>query len=153
MIKAWAGALRTQFIIPTGRDKIYVISLSAGAFVNLVLNLLLIPKISGVGAIVGTLAAEFSVCFLQFFWCRREIDIKNYLINGFGFCAIGLIMLIVVEALSHISGNAAVTMLIQIISGAAVYILISCCFMIKIRKDPALVNEGLKMLRIKYRFK
>lgn len=153
VIKAWAGALRTQFIIPTGRDKIYVISLTTGAVVNLILNALLIPRINGVGAIIGTLAAEFAVCFLQFFWCRKDIDIKNYLINGFSFCAIGAIMFFVVEALSHISSSALITLAVQVICGVVVYTLIGCFYMVKIRKNPVLVNEGLKMLRIKYRFK
>lgn len=153
IIKAWAGALRTQFIIPTGRDKIYVVSLTSGAIVNLILNALLIPRMNGVGAIIGTLAAEFTVCFIQFFCCRKEIDIKNYLINGIAFCIIGAIMLIAVEALSHISSQAVVTMAVQVSCGAVVYILLGCLYMIKVRKNPTLVNEGLKLLRIKYRFK
>ena len=153
VIKAWAGALRTQFIIPTGRDKIYVASLTTGAFVNLILNSLLIPSMNGVGAIIGTLAAEFSVCFIQFFWCRKDIDIKNYLINGISFCAIGAIMFFVVEALSHISSSVLITMAVQVVCGAVVYVLLGCFYMLRIRKNPVLVNEGLKMLRIKYRFK
>lgn len=153
VIKAWAGALRTQFIIPTGRDKIYVFSLTTGAIVNLIINALLIPKINGVGAIIGTLAAEFAVCFIQFFLCRRDIDIKNYLINGFSFCIIGAIMFFAVEALSHVSKSSLVTMAVQVSCGAVVYVVIGCFYMVIIRKDPVLVNEALKMLRIKYRFK
>ena len=153
VIKAWAGALRTQFIIPTGRDKIYVISLTTGAIVNLILNALLIPRINGVGAIIGTLAAEFAVCFIQFFWCRKDIDIKNYLINGFSFSIIGAIMFFVVEALSHFSSSALITMAVQVVCGALVYVFLGFFYMIKIRKNPVLVNEGLKMLKIKYRFR
>lgn len=153
VIKAWAGALRTQFIIPTGRDKIYVISLTTGAIVNLIINALLIPKMNGVGAIIGTIAAEFAVCFIQFYKCRRDIDIKNYMINGFSFCVVGAIMFLAVEALSHISNHALITMSVQIVCGAIIYVTLGCFYMIKIRKNPVLVNEGLKMLRIKYRFK
>ena len=60
VMKGWAGALRTQFIIPTGRDRIFVTSLSAGAVVNLILNAILIPRYSGVGAIIGTIASAQS---------------------------------------------------------------------------------------------
>lgn len=153
IFKGWAGALRTQFIIPTGRDKIYVVSLTTGAIVNLILNALFIPSMNGVGAIIGTIAAEFDVCFIQFFWCRKDIDIKNYLINGFSFCIIGAIMFFVVEAPSHVSSSLLITMVVQVLCGAAVYIVLGCFFMVKIRKNPVLVNEGLKMLRIRYRFK
>ena len=121
--------------------------------VNLILNALFIPSMNGVGAIIGTIAAEFAVCFIQFFWCRKDIDIKNYLINGFSFCFIGVIMFFVVEALSHVSSSLLITMVVQVLCGAAVYIVLGCFFMVKIRKNPVLVNEGLKMLRIRYRFK
>lgn len=153
VFKGWAGALRTQFIIPTGRDKIYVFSLTTGAIVNVVLNALLIPYMNGVGAIIGTLAAEFSVCFLQFFYCRKEIDIKQYMVNGISFCIVGFIMFFVVEGLSHVSSSALITMAVQITCGAIVYVFLACCYMVKIRNNPVLVNEGLKMLNIKYRFK
>ena len=152
VIKAWAGALRTQFIIPTGRDKIYVISLTSGAAINLVLNLLLIPILDGVGAIIGTLAAEFTVCFIQFYCCRKDIDLKNYMINGFSFCVIGAIMFFAIELLSEITNNAIIILIVQITSGAILYFILSCFYMIKIRKNPVLVNEILKVFRIKYRF-
>ena len=153
IFKGWAGALRTQFIIPTGRDKIYVTSLTVGAVVNVILNSLLIPRLNGVGAIIGTLTAEFSVCAIQFYCCRKDIDIRQYLTNGISFCAIGLIMYCVVKNLTGISGSAVITMLIQIICGAIVYMALACLYMVKIVKNPVLVNEGLKMMRVKYRFK
>lgn len=153
VFKGWAGALRTQFIIPTGRDKIYVISLTSGALVNLILNALLIPRFYGVGAIIGTLAAEFTVCFLQFFLCRKDINLRQYLVNGISFCIIGAAMFFVVDALSSISHSAVITMAVQVICGGALYVVLACFYMVKIRKNPVLVNQGLKMLKIKYRFK
>ena len=153
VIKAWAGALRTQFIIPTGKDKIYVLSLTSGAIINVILNLLLIPQIDGVGAIIGTLAAELAVCLIQFICCRKYIDLKKYLINGFSLCFIGAIMLLVVLGLSNISNNPLITMTVQISCGAVVYVLLSSFYMVKISKTPTIVNEILKVFRIKYRFK
>ncbi|SEQ20598.1 Membrane protein involved in the export of O-antigen and teichoic acid [Lachnospiraceae bacterium NE2001] len=153
IFRGWAGVLRTQFIIPTGRDKIYVVSLTVGAVVNLIINALLIPSMNGVGAIIGTIVAEFAVCFIQFVWCKEHIDFKGYMINGFSFCVIGGVMFFAVEALSHVSRNALTTMAIQVFCGGTLYLVLASIYMIKIRKNPILVNEGLKMLRIKYRFK
>ena len=149
ILKGWAGALRTQFIIPTGRDRIYVLSLTAGAIINVILNVLLIPHLDGIGAIIGTLVAEFTVCFLQFWWCRKDINIKEYLTNGISFCIIGAIMFFVIEALSHVSSNVVITMVVQMICGGILYMLLACFYMVKIRKNPVLVNEFFKMLRIK----
>lgn len=151
IFKAWAGALRTQYIIPTGRDKIYVFSLTAGAMVNLMINLLLIPRMNGIGAIIGTIVAELVVCFLQFYWCRNDIDIKNYLMNGLSFCVFGAVMFFVVKALSNISGNPLITLTVQVVSGAFIYILLSCFYLIIIRKNTNLLNEVLQTHRIKNR--
>lgn len=149
IFKGWAGALRTQFIIPSGRDKVYVISLTIGAMVNLVINAWLIPKWNGVGAIMGTIAAEFSVAFVQFVMCRKDIKIKRYVIDGLSFCAVGGIMYLAVSALSNVSNSKVIIMGIQIIIGALVYVLISGFYMLKIRKNAVLINEGLKFLHIK----
>ena len=113
----------------------------------------LIPTMNGVGAIIGTLAAEFAVCFLQFFWCRKHLILKQYLIDGVSFCLIGIAMFFVVEALSHVSHKAIITLLVQVACGGILYVLVACFYMVKIKRNPTIINEGLKMLRIKYRFK
>lgn len=152
IFKSWAGALRTQYIIPTGADRIYIISLTSGAAVNLTANLLLIPKLNGTGAVIGTILAEATVAFIQFFMTRHDIDIAEYMKNGIGFCTIGFIMYLLVNGLSGFSGSALLTMAVQIISGAALYLILATFFMLKIRKDPVLVNEFLKALHINKRF-
>ena len=147
LFKGWGGALRTQFIIPTGRDRLYVVSLSAGAAVNLLLDFLLIPRLAGVGAIAGTLAAEATVAGVQFFMCRRDIPFRRYLAEGAGFCAIGLVMFLVVRAMRHLGGHPLVTMALQVICGGVLYLLLSALFMVKVLKKPGPVNEALRLLR------
>ena len=151
VFKGWAGALRTQYIIPKKKDKVFLISLTSGAVVNLIINYLLIPRYQGVGAVIGTIIAELSVAFIQFFMLRHEIELKRYLTNGLSFCAIGAVMYCVVRLLSGISPSALVTMAAQVLCGALVYVVIACIYMIA-TKQPVLVNEGLKMLKIKHRF-
>lgn len=152
VFKGWAGALRTQYIIPAHKDNVYIISLTSGAIVNLIVNFFLIPRFSGIGAIIGTIAAEFSVAFIQFFMCRKDIPIKEYIVNGLSFCAIGFVMYLGVHALSSVSGSAVITMGVQIITGAVIYLVIGCLFMLKIKMNAFLINEGLKFLHIKKRF-
>jgi O-antigen/teichoic acid export membrane protein len=47
-----------QILIPLGREKIYTQSVFTGMFINLLLNLLLIPYCGAVGAAIGTLITE-----------------------------------------------------------------------------------------------
>lgn len=152
IFKGLAGALRTQYIIPKKKDNIYLISLTSGAAVNLIVNYILIPRYQGVGAVIGTIAAEFSVAFIQFFMLRNEIDLKKYLINGFAFCTIGLVMYTAVRALSGISESALATMAMQIICGGFIYAILSSIYMIATRQT-VLLNEVLKIFGIKRRLK
>ena len=153
VFKGWAGALRTQYIIPKKKEKIYIISLSTGAVVNLILNALLIPKLAGAGAVIGTIAAEFSVCFLQFLLIRKEIPIREFMTNGFSFVLIGGIMYALIRLISGFGGTGVLTMAIQVAAGGTLYMLLAAFYMIKIRHEPVLFNEGLKLLHVKYRFK
>lgn len=153
IFKGWAGALRTQYIIPNKRDKVFLISLTSGGIVNLVINFIFIPRFQGVGAILGTIVAEFTVAFIQFFMLRNEIPIKKYMLNGVAFLGIGLIMYIVIYLISNMNGLSVVTiMAAQIICGVIVYLSLSAIYMVKAIKQPFLVNEILKFLHIRKRF-
>ena len=153
LFKGCAGALRTQYIIPTQKDNIYLISLVTGAFVNLVLNALLIPSMNGVGAIIGTIAAEFSVCIVQFFMTRKDIPIWKYVGDVIGYIVAGFIMYIIVTLLDGVFKIEIVTLVVQVVVGGIVYILLGSLYMVKIRKNPVLINEVLKILKIQYRIK
>ena len=152
IFKSWAGALRTQYIIPAGKDKIYVLSLTIGAVVNLIANVLLIPKLLGTGAVIGTILAELSVAVIQFYMTRHELAIGEYLKNGFGLCVIGLIMFFCVKAVSYMHFSPPIILCLQIVVGGVVYVTFAGIYMVKIRKNPIIINECLKMLHIKKRF-
>lgn len=150
VFKGWAGALRTQFIIPTKRDNIYIFSLSSGAITNLILNYFLIPKLQGIGAVIGTIAAEFVVCFIQFFMTRKDIPIRKYLIDGCSFCCIGYVMYIVISCFNK-EMNPIGVMGIQIVVGGLIYLCCSGVYMVKIRKNSILVDEVFRVLKIQRR--
>lgn len=71
---AVANVIRTNFLIPLKKDRIYVFSTLLAAGFNLLLNLLLIPLLGAVGACIGTIVAEATVCLYQFFATRRQIN-------------------------------------------------------------------------------
>ena len=70
---AWANVIRTQFLIPGKKDKIYIISVFLGAAVNVIINLCLIPGYGAIGAVVGTIFAEGTVALVQSISVKKEI--------------------------------------------------------------------------------
>ena len=152
IFKGWASAIRTQFIIPTGKDKIYIISIILGAIVNLILNMLLIPSIKGTGAIIGTLCAEMTVCFMQYFMSSKYIVVKKYLYQGLGFILIGCIMYCLISFWGGLNTSDIIKIMIKIASGVIVYVVLSIIYIVYILKNPIFVNYVLESLHIKHRF-
>lgn len=121
IFKGWAGVLRTQYIIPKGKDRVFITSLTIGAVVNLIINYCLIPKYSGIGAVVGTLFAEFAVCLVQFTMIYKEIPFKIYLKDGLAFCCMGLVMYNAVLYIEYLNVSPFFTMVIQIVIGTILF--------------------------------
>lgn len=89
----FANVIRTQWVLPQGRDNIFVMSVCSGAAVNLVFNLCLIPRLQAMGAVIGTLMAEFTVPLVQYLLLRKELPYGRFLRYTGIYCAIGLAML------------------------------------------------------------
>ena len=120
-----ANVIRTQYLIPKEKDKIYVISTIAGAIVNLIMNYLLIPKYQTIGASIGTIFAEFAVFIIQILYVWKELKIKQYIPNLLSFLFKGFVMFIVVCLLNNISANVEIKIVIQIVSAIITYILLN----------------------------
>lgn len=70
--------LSNTYYVPAGlRSKSCFFEI-AGAVINLILNLLLIPHLTSVGAVIGTLAAEFLISFLYIFFARKFFSFKDW---------------------------------------------------------------------------
>lgn len=63
-----------QMLVPLGREKTVLYSEIAGVIVDIILNVLLIPRFASAGAAIGTLAAEGAVLAVQYFALRHEVN-------------------------------------------------------------------------------
>ncbi len=66
--------LGIQMLIPLGREKIVLYSEIAGGITDLVINIILIPRLASAGAAIGTLAAEAVVLLVEFIAMRQEVS-------------------------------------------------------------------------------
>lgn len=118
----WANVIRTQYLIPNKLDKPYVISSVIGALANLAVNIILIPKFAGIGAMIGTIIAEFTVFFVQLILVRRSFPMPEYLQPVLFLFPIGMIMFAVVYWIGAYMGNTIITLIIQILVGGFLYL-------------------------------
>lgn len=123
---AWGNVIRTQYVIPNKRDKIYISSITIGAFCNLIINALLIPIMGAIGACVGTIMAELSVPIYQLIMLHKELPYKKYLLNVLPFGFFGVLMFFACYYIKN--------MFLQVVVGALVYCILSFFYMYKILK-------------------
>ena len=94
LLYGWANVIRMQYVIPNNLNYIYITSTIVGAVVNLIFNLIFIPKYKAVGATIGTLAAQFTVALVFTICVRKRLPLRQYFIREipvliFG-CAMGV---------------------------------------------------------------
>ena len=94
MFEAFANVIRTQYLIPRKKDRIYITSLLIGASINLVLNLILIPRYESVGASIGTVLAYAAVCITQAVCVYKEANIRENIIISLPYVVSGIAMFI-----------------------------------------------------------
>lgn len=143
---AWANVIRTQFLIPKKKDKIYIVSTTIGASVNLLINFLLIKRYGAIGASIGTIFAEASVCIYQSIMVRKELNIKSYIKRVSFYSIPGIIMCISIRMLGDILGKSVFTGLIQIGVGGVIYVGLCLIYMILIKNE--IIIKAIKKFRI-----
>ncbi len=78
--------LGLQILVPTGNEKYVLYSEIAGAAVDLIINIILIPKLASTGAAIGTVVAECVVLIVQYHYCR---DIVKDMFKKYHYGSIG----------------------------------------------------------------
>lgn len=135
---AWANVIRTQYLIPQKKDKVYIKSTILGAIINITINIILIERLGAIGAAIGTIFAEASVCIYQTLKVRKELPVLKYLRRSIFYFIPGIIMYIIMNYISNTIGESLVSAIIQIIIGGVIYCIISLLYMIKVKNEVAL---------------
>lgn len=125
VIKGLSVAARNQYLIPYKLERIYIQSVVIGAIINLFMNLALIPSYGAMGAVIGTLVAEFTACLVQYWIMRKYIKLGKVYKDTIIYFIIGFGMFIIVRMAALIQLNIYVKLLIEIFCGAFFYV-ISC---------------------------
>jgi O-antigen/teichoic acid export membrane protein len=64
-----------QILITRGNEIQFAIATSVGMLFNILLNLILIPKMQLLGTVIALAATEFSVMFVTYLYARKYIDV------------------------------------------------------------------------------
>ena len=146
IIIATSNVIGKQYLLPTNQQRVFTISIIAGAGVNFVLNLILIHYFNAIGASIATVMAELAVALVQCWHVRRILPLRECLLSGVRYLLFGAVMFAAVRVsgyLMPLKGVAQVVVMVAI--GAVVY-----GAELLITRDP-MVNMGLNLIRQKQR--
>ena len=148
---AFANVIRTQYLIPKEKDHIFIISVSLGALVNLVCNLIFIPLYDSYGACIGTIVAEVVVMMYQCISLRKSLPIKSYLHISFYYFFKAIIMFLLISIIDIFDFNEILKILLQVIIGVTIYFVLNYNYLssiinlkkmfLKVFKNNVVIND------------
>lgn len=116
------NVVRTNYLIPKSKDRVYVISTIYGALVNFVLNIIFIKKYGAYGACIGTITAEMIVMLYQIEKTRSNIEYYNNIKSVIPFLVKSVIMGIIIYLVNYFNiSNILIKVSIQVLLGVIIY--------------------------------
>ncbi|WP_302652648.1 flippase [uncultured Clostridium sp.] len=121
---SWSNVLGMQLLVPLNKTKEFTISVTSGAIINFILNLVLIKRVGATGACISTIIAEFTVTSVQFYLIKDFIKAKELIKPVLLFIPTATVMYIFVRIVGRSMGAGIVTNIIQGIVGVISYFII-----------------------------
>ncbi len=135
-----SNVIGVQYLIPTGRDKEYTISILIGTVFNLTLTIILLITVGTIGAVIASVIGEFVILFVDLFIIRHDISIKKALLCGWKNVIAGIIMGVVLFLIEGYFPTRPISTIILVLIGMAIYFIVTL-----ILRDEMLFT-GIKMV-------
>lgn len=133
LIIAISNIIGTQFLLPTGRQKEYTMSVIVGCCVNCILNSLFIPHFLSIGAAIATVFAEGCVTLTQIICTRQDFDYREIVSNNLKCIVSSVIMFVPTTYVATKLTPTILHTLLCILIGGAIYVV-----SLVIMKEPTL---------------
>lgn len=121
---SWSNVFGTQLLIPLNKTKEFTLSVTAGAIINLILNIIILKYMGSVGACITTVLAEITVTVTQMYILRDFLNIKQMIKSIMIFFPSAIFMFIIIRFVGITMGAKVVTTIVQVFIGGTVYLLI-----------------------------
>ena len=110
-----------QYLIPTGREKLFTITVLIGAGVNFCLNAVLIYFCQSVGAAIASVVAESTIAVVQIIMVRKELSPWEIVRRGKNYYVAGAVMVGALAVLNHYLTSGIFNTVIIVVVGACSY--------------------------------
>lgn len=145
----WSDVIRSLWVIPNKKDKIFLITITSGAIIDFILNLILIPKYGAVGACIATVIAEFSVPLVQFIYFKKDINYLKLIIDQSVFIISSIITIISMLAIQQYFSLTILNLILLLIIGCIIYITVCVILYIIFKKEEEKKIRDVILKKIK----
>lgn len=132
----WSDVIRSLWVIPIKKDKLFLVTIGTGAIVNIILNIVLIPKYGAAGSCIATIAAEFSVPLVQYIFFRKDLNYKQLIKQQIIFVVTAVVTVVFLGVIQKYFAVKIFNLIILLAIGSVFYIIV--CFLLHLifrRKD------------------
>lgn len=140
-----SNCLGAQYYNPAGLRALSAKFIIVGSVINLLLNLILIPRFRSYGAVIASLVAELAITFQYMHYCNGFLHYKTIILKGWKKIISGIAMFCIVRLVGELIPNNIAAVCVEVIAGVVTY-----CAILLLLKDGFLMKAGLTVMsRIK----
>ena len=122
--------LRSEYLIPAGKDTLFTICIIISGVLNVCLSFLLIPRVGILGAILGTIGAELFGTLYQIIASRSFYPIKFVVKNILPFLFCGVVTFLAVHFVDSMAPTSWTWLFVELILSAIIYLFMCICVML-----------------------
>lgn len=134
-----------QYLIPTGRQGIFTKTVVAGAVINFIMNIILIPTFKANGAAFASVMAETAIAIIQLAYVRKDLRYSEILKPLPKYLVAGGSMLALIFWMSTKLTPSVIHTAVLVFSGAFIYIIL----LLTLRDSFLVENINIVLTKVK----
>ena len=119
------SVISNQILVPHKKDFNYIVIVSMGAIINLILNLITIPNFKHQGAALATLATEITVLVGYITCVKTVFSFRKYVKLEIIFLLSGIIMFYIVKVSCNYLSDVLIMLICKVVIGMLIYLSIT----------------------------
>lgn len=140
---AWSNVLGVQYLLPLNKNKEFTASVTAGAIINIILNIPLIHTWGLYGAMCSTVISEVTVTAYQLFVVHKMLRWKVLFKDSWKYFISGLVMFIIVFSMNRALSSSWLMTGLEVLVGIIIY----CVMILLLRAE--IVNQARSLVKEK----
>jgi O-antigen/teichoic acid export membrane protein len=124
LIIGFSNVFGLQYMVPKGEDRNFSVALIIGAFINLILNCILIPFYWSIGAAIASIIAELCVTLIMGMMIKKDISMVKILLSSWKYLIAGIIMSIPCWLLNSYLTSSIINTILIVVTGVLLYVIV-----------------------------